>query len=668
MLTPTGVTYAQYWNAIKAGNPTHVRLTFLGQNIVLDDSDIYLNSGVTVTDMFNGDTDLVFGRTLSKQVTVTFINSSKLDPLQWTGEFTLEFGVEIGNPATTNWVTVGLFSGEKPNNVTSARTIEFTAYDRMGRFDLLADDFVKSLSYPKTVKQIYDAVCSYVGMQNVTGNELANIMSRSFASAPAEMIGYTCRDILAWIAEASGCYAKINSAGKVKMVWFTDNTSHAVTGTEEFSVESGDVNDGFTWDEADTYTWNQFDNFTWDDVCGYQEAYRIDKLYVKQLGSDVDINYPTTYGESVYTIVDNPFLSVSTANDITNYIAPIYNRLYSFGGYLPIQLDCVGNWCVEAGDIITIDVNSFTITSPIFVKEMKWNSAINDTYETTGSKTRQVYNSSANKQVALTSNKIELYVTEAESDMKNYTDGEVAGALNTVDQNYYKIRSGITIDTNGVTISGSKYIKIQSGTSIDVESGGKIDIKNGADLDVESGGDVNIKSGGKVDIASGGSIDVESGGNINVKSGGNLNTKSGGHTTIESGGDLIVKNSSNNNAIKLSNTGIDVESGADVNIKSGADINVKSGGYVKVESGGNFKIASGGNMDVNATGTLALTGSTVSITSGSTFDVSATNFSISSANKQMVCGNNYFNNNGFTYIDSNNRKVFFGAGSSFPAS
>lgn len=454
MLTPTGVTYAQYWDAIKAGNPTHVRFTFLGQNIVLDDTDVYLNSGVVVTDMFNGDTDLVFGRTLSKQITVTVLNSSKLNDLKWTGEFTLEFGVDIGSPATTYWVNMGYFTGEKPKNVTSVQTIAFTAYDRMSRFDVLADEFVKSLTYPKTVSQIYDALCTYVGIQNVAGDELANIKSRSFASAPAEMEGYTCRDLLAMIAEACGCYAKITAEGKVKLVWFTDNTAHAVTGTEEFSVESGDVNDGMTWDEADTYYWDDFDNFTWDDVCGYQEALRIDRLYVKQLSSDMDINYPYDYGDMVYSIVDNPFLSVASYADVTSYLKPIYDRLYSFGGYLPVSLECVGNWCVEAGDIITIDVNNLTITFPIFVKSMRWSGAINDAYETTGTTNRQIYSSEANKQRVLTSKEIKMYV----------------------DDNYYKIRSGITIAPEGVTISGGRFINITSPSGSVLIDGNGVDI------------------------------------------------------------------------------------------------------------------------------------------------------------------------------------------------
>ena len=439
MLTPTGATFAQYWNAIKAGNITHVRFTFLGQNIVLDESDVLVDSGVVLNDVFNGETDLVFGRTLSKQVTVTFINSSKLSSLNWTGEFTLEFGVEISG--VTNWVTIGYFTGEKPKNVTTVQTIQFTAYDRMIRFETLADEFLKSLTYPKTIQQIYDALCTYIGLQNVAGSELPNIMSRSYASAPADMQGYTCREVLGFIAEACGCYAKINSAGKVQMLWFTSNTSYIVTASEEFSVESGDIGSGMTWNEADTYIWDNFENFKWDDFNGSQSSSgSIDRLYVKQLSSDMDINYPDESGTNVYGIVDNPYLSVGTYSDVTAYIAPIYDRLSAFGSYIPVQIECVGNWCVEAGDIITIIANGKTITFPIFVKEMTWNGAVNDVYDTTANNRRQVYNSESTKQRVMTSKKIEMYVNDR----------------------YYEKKSGISIDENGVEIIGDKHIHLQA--------------------------------------------------------------------------------------------------------------------------------------------------------------------------------------------------------------
>ena len=439
MLTPTGITSANYWSAIKTGNHTHIRMTFTGQNIVLDDSDIAIN-GIAIHDMFNGETDLVFGKAVCKQFTANILNSSKLNGLVWTGEFTLEMGVEVGNPATTYWVQLGIFSGEKPNNVTTVDVIQFTAYDRMTQFDVLADKFLDSLTYPKTVKNIYDLLCAYIGLSNVAGDELANIMDRSYSVLPVDMSGYTCRDILALIAEACGCYAKIDNQGRVVMRWFTNNTSHAITGDEEFSIESGDINDGLTWDEADTYTWNEIDNLTWDDICGYQEAYSIDMIQVRQSGNDLDVNYPAYYGGNMYVIVDNPFLFTSTAAEITNYIKPLYDRMVAFGGYLPVNISCVGCWLVEAGDIITATVKTNTITVPIFVKSMTWNGAINDSYETTGNKQRTVYSSNADREKVINSKYIRMFVED----------------------NFYQRRSGIEINNDGVEIYGNKYVLIET--------------------------------------------------------------------------------------------------------------------------------------------------------------------------------------------------------------
>lgn len=566
MLTPTGVTSAAYWEAIKSGMPTHVRITFLGQEIVLTDEDIDISGGLQVTDILNGDTDLVFGKAICKQVSVTFLNSERLDGLLWTSEFKLEMGVEIGN--NTTWVTLGYFTGEKPKNVTTVRSIEFVAYDRMTRFDILADNFVTNITYPATVSDIYNGLCNFVGVDNVAGNELENIMSRSYADAPVDMIGYTCRDILAWIAEAAGCYAKIDNNGKCKLVWFADNTEYVVTADEEFSVETADAKAGLTWDEADTFTWDEIESMTWNDICGYEEAFSIDQILVKQLGNELDVNYPYAYGGNVYMLIENPFLSVSSKTDINNFIKPIYDRLTTFGGYLPVNLQCVGNWCVEAGDVITIFVNENNISFPIFCKTMTWNSAVNDEYETTGNNNRSVYASEKNKQKVIENNKIEMYVGELEEEVEN---------------NFYRVRSGITISASGVEITGGRFISIEAGSRFD----------NSGDINILTGGTVNVESGGKTIVKSGASIDVESGGDINVKS------------------------------------------GANVNVKNGGDVEVESGGNVNIKSGGALNIASGGSIDIHASGTLELTGSAVSIKSNSSFDLDSNNFKINSTGQYI---------------------------------
>lgn len=447
MLTPTGVTTQDYISSIKADSPVHVRMVFNAQNITLEDQDVNITDGLVLSDILNGDIDLTFGRAVMKQLTVGILNTSRVSSLIWTDEFTLEFGVEING--SINWVKIGTFLGERPKNITNVEIIEFTAYDSMSRFDILVDDFWDGITFPITVESIYHDLCDYVGVPYTSGDELPNIMSRVFTTSPSQLRGYTCRDLLAWIAEACGCYAKINANGQCNMVWYTDHSSElAFALDDEFHIETADIDIGLTWDEFDDYYWNDADKFVWNDLCGYEEVYGIDYLQVKQYGVDLDVDYPMNIGGNAYMIVDNPLLLVESAQDILDYIKPIYDRLMAFGGHLPVSIDCVGNWLVESGDVISVDVDdTHTVNAPVYVRSLKWNGSCVDTFETTGNVVREQV-SNENRQKLDARNRIMLYAKDL----------------------YYNRQSGIDIEPSGVTISGGKYIKIESGGTFDVDA------------------------------------------------------------------------------------------------------------------------------------------------------------------------------------------------------
>ena len=606
---------ATVWSAIKAGTPIHARMIFTDQNITLEDQDISIDSGITVNDIFNGDTDLVFGKTVCRQITVRILNSDLISGLGWTGEFKLQMWATISNVEYT--CDIGYFKGEKPKNVTTAQYINFTAYDRMKLFDGVADDFWNSLTYPKTISQIYSALVSSVGLTGEMDNVPSALSGRSFSSVPADMEGYTKRDILGWIAEQCGSYAVITYEGKCSLKWFTDNTAHSVTGDQEWAFNSADLNPGLTWNEFDQLTNAQQEAMTLNDIAGYKEAYAVDELVVKQLNNDFEVQYPNNYGENIYQIVGNPFITVSSGSDVTSYVKPLFDRLATFGGYLPFEMSCLGDPAVEAGDIITVAIGSATITVPVFVKTMRWKRDITDEYETTGQIPRATYASNVQKEQYLENKSLRLFV----------------------DSKYYSIKSGIEITEDGVRMSGGKFIDILSGSRIDMESGSNINIKSGGNLNANSGGNINIKSGAKLDVQSGGDVDVESGGNVNIKSGSNLKLKSGGKLTAESGSGIDVASGGNVNV--KSGGKLIVESGGDIDVESGGDVNVKSGSNINVKSGGNLKVASGGNIDIHGTGTLELTGSTVKIKSGSTFDVDSDNLKINSAYGEFTAINKY---------------------------
>ena len=413
MLTPTSpTTLADYNAAILGDNSTHVRIVFPVQNVTFGDSDISAEGGVTLTQILNPDTDLVMGKAVASQVVIRFLNNGQFTGFNWTEEFRVDFGVEISG--SIEWVTVGYFTGKKPERVKMVETIEFTAIDRMSKFDTLADDFLSTLVYPRTMSQIYSALCTYIGVSKATGDENSTVMSTSFSASPFTS-GITCRALLAYIAEANCCYAKITSAGKVKLVWFSDQTSnYSIDGDDYFAINL---------DEATVPV--------------------IDSVRISDTQNDGNgFIYPVGTNDVVYQIVDNPLLLAMTTAQKQTVIKNIVTRFTAIGAYTPLAVNAIGNWMVETGDIIEIGYDSQTVNMLVFSRTMQWNGGCNDTYECTGETERTEISESAKQK----------YV--------------IGGELS----NKYTIQSGVDITDQGVTVSGGKFIKLISGGVLDVQS------------------------------------------------------------------------------------------------------------------------------------------------------------------------------------------------------
>ena len=472
MLTPTGVTMADYIAAVKSDAPCHVRMTFTEQGTVFTDDDIE-QSGTSIASVLNGDTNLTFGKAVMATMHTSLFISGKTMQLIWDKEFKLEVGLEVGN--STEWTTIGYFSGERPEKLSSMGLIDFTAKDRMHKFDILADDWLKSLTYPKTLKQLYDSLCAFVGIQNESGDELSAIMSRSFSSAPIVANGLLCRDILALIAEAAGCYAKITPGGKCKLVWFTDHTSdYSLTGNDEFTDDAygiGFSDESLTWEDLEGYTWEEMEQLRWSEIDYYYQQMHIHALTVKQTEDDIGVTVPSNAGNvTTYMIVDNPFLVHSTDAEVTAYIQPIFNRLDAFGGYLPMNMSCVGNPLIEAGDIINVEVRGEIVALPIFYKTMMCTASCTDNYEATGTVNREQVSSDVREKLSqggrmhIFRNNIDELYSAIFDNNGNSKIAQNASGIELLAEGKYDIQSGIDIKSEGIEIKGGKYVKIFAGS------------------------------------------------------------------------------------------------------------------------------------------------------------------------------------------------------------
>ena len=244
---------------------------------------------------------------------------------------------------------------------------------------------------------IYKTLCAYIGIEIETGDEIAANMAHTFTKCPISK-GCTCRDILAKIAEAAGCYAVITREGKVKMVWYADHTEDfSLKRDDIYAVDVAEVDWLYNaslrkkWIDLESEKWQDLENLTWQELEGYYSPTKVNAVKFVFSDEDVGITVPNNLSTAnVYTIVNNPFLYGATTQETTGYLTNLYNRLQAFGVYVPVSTECIGNVFVEPGDIIKLEFEDSSVGRyPVFNRTIHYNGALTCVYETTGNLDRE---------------------------------------------------------------------------------------------------------------------------------------------------------------------------------------------------------------------------------------------------------------------------------------
>lgn len=390
-----------------------IKITF-ADGTILGKSDVAVaDGGVTITDVLNGDEDYTFGKAVCKQVEMTLFNTDgKFNSFDFTQEFTLQIGVKCGEDFT--YVTLGTFVGERPDKVRG-KQIEFTAYDRMSLFDTSASDFIEGLTFPTTLADILTSLCTTVSVELATTSFTNS--AKSFAYNPFSTSDYTAREVLAWIAEAAGCYARINVNGKVELMTFATK-EHKILKTDRFEMSE-----------------SEFDV----PVVGKIECYT---SYSDQLVISGE-------GASTYVISDNPFLYSENTDDSTalqTYVDAIYNKVSTFPAYAPISVRAEWYPEINCGDIITIvDDYGDEMTLPIFSQTITWAGYGKVEYESTGGRKREV--ESIEQRELESIKKKMLRSSDLSTEIESYlnTQEGIASIKSAVEGEFVEVSNGSTI-------------------------------------------------------------------------------------------------------------------------------------------------------------------------------------------------------------------------------
>lgn len=406
---------ANLLEAIRAHTEQDIKITF-SDNTVLGKADVaIMGDGVKITDILNGDTDYTFGKAVCKQVEMTLFNvDNKFNNFDFTQEFTLQIGVKVG--AAFQYVTVGIFKGERPDKVRG-KLIDFTAYDRMQKFDVSASGFIENLTFPVTLGAVLSSLCTSVGV--VLETTTFTNSTKNFTFNPFSTSDYTAREVLAWIAEAAGCYARVNADGKVELNTFTTN-SYKILKTDRFEMSE-----------------SEFET----PVIGKLECYT---SYGDQLVT-------AGTGTNTYVISDNPFLYIENDTEISTlqpYVNAIFAKASLFPAYSPISVRAEWYPEIKCGDIITV-VNDYdeVKTLPIFSQTIKWNGFGKVEYESTGGLTREIEPVQQRELEAI--KKSMLRGTDLSTAVKSYlnTQEGKASITSAVEGKFVEVSSGSTITT-----------------------------------------------------------------------------------------------------------------------------------------------------------------------------------------------------------------------------
>lgn len=377
------------------------------ENILTINGIDYNNSniigGVNYNQTVNSGTDIVLGSCTCATIEFELINLNQLINNLAGKEITWKIRVE-GYPD----LPMGIFIAEKPTKVNDTR-IKVKAYDRMIKFDKIVDDWLRTVSYPITLKNFLLGLCSYVGVTLSNTAFLNDNYPVKFNFLGTNVKG---REVLKWIAEIAGKYAIINELGQLKLGWY-NSIVYSVNNSNYYNVKVED------------YT-----------------VKKIDKLQVQVEENDIGVIVGT--GSNAYVIQNNPLLYAATDAEIRPYIELIYNAVKDFT-YIPFEIKVNANPLIKAGNSFQVTTRKGQVFNAVVMTRKMTNG--NDVYSATGNASRAV-NKSLNQSIQQLRGKTNVLERTIEQTVSKLYD-EDTGDLTVLTQTVNSFNSRVqTIEAN----------------------------------------------------------------------------------------------------------------------------------------------------------------------------------------------------------------------------
>lgn len=328
-----------------------------GTQMTLTDED-FMQGSVNITDSISGMSDFTVGAVITNSFNATLNNfSGKFNNYNLAGaRISVQFGI-IFDDETEEWIDRGIYTLEKPTSLGSTiKVVGYDDMDKLNRYYIGKDANLNDITFPLDCDELAEILCNYCGVTFGSWDLYADAVDEFEYDEST-----TCRQVLSWLVQSFGGYARINPQGALGCKQFNANVWDV--GDE---VQGGVIN---PWSGAGTVNGGAMN--PWSAVTGYDggEDGNIDftlskikslNVYVEDIAvtgvrayayNTVDEFQFDTVGTGGYVLAiqDNPLVTDNTLAVATR----VYNATKDIK-FRPFDASIIGDPSIEAGDIIAL--------------------------------------------------------------------------------------------------------------------------------------------------------------------------------------------------------------------------------------------------------------------------------------------------------------------------
>lgn len=328
-----------------------------GTVLNVDETDIVKN-GCSFDDAVSDTRSFSIGSAIINLNTLILNNiEGKFNDYDFCGaEVRPQIGLKLSE--TTEWLRKGVFTVDTPN--TTKSMIILSSKDNMHKFEKPFSEV--AIEFPTTALNLISKVCVYCGVYLAT-NSFTN--SGHIINRRPDDEAISCREIVSWVAQISGNFARCNIDGALELKWYDmsafEQTENVDGGTFDNATPyaSGDSVDGGNFTEYSSG--DNVEGGTFLQTKRYHHVYSlkdpqiitddvvITGIQVKAIGTDYDYGETYLYGTEGYVIRidDNPLIQEGSAQAIATSIG---QKIVGMR-FRPMSIQAVADPSIEAGDV-----------------------------------------------------------------------------------------------------------------------------------------------------------------------------------------------------------------------------------------------------------------------------------------------------------------------------